>query len=209
MIENLKILLKCYDVNPLKTLQELKKHKLKCELSGNTDGVNFLKIVDFAINELEEKKQRRRISEITAIGGTIEGAKVIALAHQMHTAGEISEDVAANMVVNAVTPEMIKHFETGLKFNDLELRNICEGLKKAGYVSSSKKFFSGIKGVRQGGKVWLKPKAMLIYFMEQISEDGKCNYSEISESLNIEIKANHKKGGYIEIDKIINLATMY
>lgn len=209
MKENLKILLKCYDVNPLKTLQELKKHKLKYELSGNTDGVNFLKIVDFAINELEEKKQRRRISEITAIGGTIEGAKVIVLAHQMYTAGEISEDVAANMVVNAVTPEMIKHFETGLKFNDLELRNICESLKKEGYISSSKKFFNGIKGVKQIGEVWLKPKAMLIYLFEQISENGKCNYSEISENLNIEIKANHKKGGYNEIDKIINLATMY
>ena len=114
---------------------------------------------------------------------------------------EISEDAAAQMIANAV--------ENGLKYTDKELQKICEGLKSSGYISSSKKFFDSIKGERQGGKVWLKAKAIIIYLIEKIREDGKCNYAEISENLNIEIKANNKKGGYNEIDIIIKKATMY
>ncbi|MBK7097581.1 MAG: hypothetical protein IPH58_03435 [Sphingobacteriales bacterium] len=208
MNESIKLILKCYDANPIETSKIINNLKLKFEFNGNNDGVNFIKIVDLAIKNFAENKERKRIAEITAIGGSIESAKVIDLAHQMHTTGEISEDTAVKMLVNAVNIEMIKHFETPFKFDDVKLRNICEGLKIAGYITSVKSFYDGLKGIKQSRNTWIESKQMLVYFIEQIREDGKCNYAEISASLNIAIKANNKKYGYNEIDTIIKQAIM-
>lgn len=207
--QSLMEILKAHADNPIKVMEKLDLHLVKNE--GNAEAIVFIKVAKKLCEQLAEKRLRNRIKDIVEIGGTIEDAKIIELAHAMHAAGEITEDECVKMLVDTTTREQIEAYaaklDTPYKFEDTTLKKICELLKKDKYINNTDNFFSGLKGVLQTRKVWLKSKPVLIYLIEKLREDDKCPYAEYSRLLKIDIASKHKESGYREIDELIKKAT--
>lgn len=91
------------------------------------------------------------------------------------------------------------------KLDMSQLRKLGRILADNGYI---KKVDATSFHLMQGGMVWLKPKTMLVYLIEQIRSDGKCPYKETGLMFNVNLKPNNKKDGYTEIDEMIKMATL-